>query len=289
MSVLAVHGVGNYLGVPPREARTRLATRYADALDEALLRTTALPRISPCVSSAYYAHHLRGTDQRQDGETTRPLDSAEVRLLEQWADAVGAPVDVAQGPAAVPLRMLADWVAHNVGRTDDPSHRRALAQHLSRFVRDVSGYMDHAERRQAARDEVVDRIRDFRPHVVIAHSLGSVVAYEALWTVDDAVVDLFVTLGSPLALPGGIFDRLQPPPSPDAQRGQGARPRAADRWTSISDVGDVVAVPRPLSARFTGISEERTTSLGFLPFHGFTSYLRTKALVRALAEVVRRC
>ncbi|MCL7382440.1 lysophospholipase [Streptomyces sp. 35G-GA-8] len=39
---------------------------------------------------------------------------------------------------------------------------------------------EHAPERTAAREEVTARIARYRPRVVIAHSLGSVVAFEAL-------------------------------------------------------------------------------------------------------------
>ncbi|GLZ38743.1 hypothetical protein Acsp05_23670 [Actinokineospora sp. NBRC 105648] len=57
---------------------------------------------------------------------------------------------------------------------------------------------------------MVETIQAHQPDVVIAHSLGSVVAYEALWN-SGATVDLLITLGSPLALPNvGTHVRLRP-------------------------------------------------------------------------------
>jgi alpha-beta hydrolase superfamily lysophospholipase len=82
--------------------------------------------------------------------------------------------------------------------------------------------------------------------VVVAHSLGSVVAYESLcanprWPVTD-----FVTVGSPLGLRSVIFDRLDPAPVD----GVGVWPPGVRRWTNIADPGDVVALAGVLANRF---------------------------------------
>lgn len=50
------------------------------------------------------------------------------------------------------------------------------------------------------------------PRIVMAHSLGSAVAYEALHAHPELRPELFLTLGSPLALPRAVFHRLCPTP-----------------------------------------------------------------------------
>ncbi len=60
--------------------------------------------------------------------------------------------------------------------------------------------------------------------------------------VDVDPADLLVTLGSPLALPGAVFGRLQPRPA----LAVGLRPANVRRWVNISDNGDPIAIFRPL-------------------------------------------
>ncbi|MEX1287053.1 MAG: alpha/beta hydrolase, partial [Acidimicrobiia bacterium] len=71
--------------------------------------------------------------------------------------------------------------------------------------------------------------------VVVAHSMGTVVAYEALVAHPDWAVDTLVTLGSPLA---GEFvrSRLQPPVG---DPGSGAWP-GVRRWVNVTAIGDTV-------------------------------------------------
>jgi hypothetical protein len=81
--------------------------------------------------------------------------------------------------------------------------------------------------------------------VLIGHSLGSIVAYEALARPGRSTHQL-ITLGSPLGIPNLVFDALAPPPDP---KGHGAWPNV-DRWANISDDGDIVALVKKLGPLF---------------------------------------
>jgi hypothetical protein len=88
--------------------------------------------------------------------------------------------------------------------------------------------------------------------VIVAHSLGSVVAYEALCANPHWPVHTLVTLGSPLGVPNLIFDRLQPAPAPRADEAgpRGVWPVGVRRWTNIADSGDIVALVKDLRPLF---------------------------------------
>lgn len=86
-----------------------------------------------------------------------------------------------------------------------------------------------------------------RPQVVIVHSLGTVVTYEALHAHPELNVELLLTLGAPLAMPRAVFDRLNPHPT-SSSAPLGARPASLARWVNIADPGDPVAIPPSLHA-----------------------------------------
>ena len=91
-------------------------------------------------------------------------------------------------------------------------------------------------------------------------------------------VQHLITLGSPLALPHAVFDRLLPAPCP-----RGARPANTGRWTNIADVGDVVAVPpRGVRDRFDGVDQDVETAIHVADFHLAQRYLKTAAMAEAL-------
>jgi pimeloyl-ACP methyl ester carboxylesterase len=143
--------------------------------------------------------------------------------------------------AGVSERMLAFWLRQVRGYLRDPQVRAAVQQ---RLLAAVSG--------------------DTR--VVVAHSLGSVIAYEVLcahpeWTVTD-----FVTLGSPLGVRHIIYDRLRPSP--------GMWPHV-DRWTNISDAADFVA----LQPRLRDLFGPRVADLAIdngVSAHAVARYLSAK-------------
>ena len=107
---------------------------------------------------------------------------------------------------------------------------------------------------KAAAQEQVARVVTADTRVIVAHSLGSVVAYEALcahpqWR--QWPVRTLVTLGSPLGIPHLVFDRLQPKPAGDAGGGvRGVWPAPVEQWTNIVDAGDVVALVKDLGPLF---------------------------------------
>jgi hypothetical protein len=118
-------------------------------------------------------------------------------------------------------------------------------------LKQVRRYLREPEIRTAAQD-AVDAAVTAETRVIVAHSLGSVVAYESLHRFHNEPrwrnVKTLVTLGSPLGIPNLIFDALQPAP----KEGVGAWPCAIERWTNISDDGDVVALQKKLRPLFGG-------------------------------------
>ncbi|MCH0538920.1 hypothetical protein I3F58_04980 [Streptomyces sp. MUM 203J] len=122
---------------------------------------------------------------------------------------------------------------------------RLLVQHV---FEDVHAYFFGAAGR-AIRQAVTDALDaagagegdDGRegPLVVVGHSLGSVVAYEVL-AARNPRVDLFVTLGSPLAVTE-VQDCLAAPP---------AVPSRTGLWLNASDARDLVALDHTLRPEY---------------------------------------
>jgi pimeloyl-ACP methyl ester carboxylesterase len=153
------------------------------------------------------------------------------------------------------------------------------------FFREVAAYLsgDSDAARLAAREEVASQIAQHRPRVVIAHSLGTVVSYEALHAHPELQVELLLTLGSPLALPRAVFDRLLPRPADGPNGRLGARPASVKRWVNVADPGDPVAIPPHLARAFQGIALDLTDTVqaGF-GFHHAKNYLSCAAAAASL-------
>ena len=117
--------------------------------------------------------------------------------------------------------------------------------------------------------------------VIVAHSLGSVVAYEALCANPQWPVRHFITLGSPLGIRNLIFDALQPAP----QREVGAWPGNVQHWTNISDSGDVVALTKKLEPLFMPQIVDLSVANG-MKVHDASRYLTTREAGDAIAAAI---
>jgi pimeloyl-ACP methyl ester carboxylesterase len=123
--------------------------------------------------------------------------------------------------------------------------------------------------------------------VVVGHSLGSVVAYEALCAHPEWPVRTLVTLGSPLGL-RLVFDRLRPPPTPGPEPGvpRGAWPGPVTAWTNLADSGDVVAVVEDLRPLFgPGVRQVRVHTGASA--HDLRPYLTERLTGAAIAAGMR--
>lgn len=115
--------------------------------------------------------------------------------------------------------------------------------------------------------------------VVVAHSMGTVIAYEALCANPDVEIAAFVTLGSPLGNPGLVFDLLDPPP----RDGRGVWPGGVRTWTNIAAEGDLATLAAPqLAERFGNVIDEYVFN-GRHP-HDIDPYLTAAATGRAVAR-----
>lgn len=113
--------------------------------------------------------------------------------------------------------------------------------------------------------------------VLIAHSLGTVVAYSCLSAHPEWDIDTFVTLGSPLG--GDMASALLPP----AIDGRLPFPSCVRRWVNVQAVGDVVATR--LDGRFTAPVEEHLVDNGHRA-HDPVTYLNSRETGDAVARAL---
>jgi hypothetical protein len=270
-SVLGVHGVGNYRY--RHDSRSDAAAALAISKDWTdWLRAGLPPQVPLDLHVCFYAHHLhRGTPQGLDDPATLEPDAQDFFIT--WVEHLKLRPQAAQGPRTARVRQAADWLTHRYGRA------ARLAAIL--FCREAHTYLARSDspRRTAARETLATAIAERQPKIIIAHSLGSVLAYETLWSQPELQVELLVTLGSPLGMPHVVFDRLQPTPT----NGQGNRPPGVIHWANLSDVGDIIAIPSDLPQRFKGIDYHAADlTIGTWDFHTIKNYLASPATASTL-------
>ena len=178
-------------------------------------------------------------------------------------------------------------------RTPQFVHRALEALSGSRFfvdlteraligeLKQVSAYIHDEDIRAAVQSRIAACIGD-DTRLVIGHSLGSVVAYEALAAHPEWPARTFVTLGSPLGIRQLIFERLRPPPV----GGRGIWPGSVERWINIADAGDVVALNKRLSTLFGDRVADEVVHNG-VQAHDIAPYLTAVETGRAVAAGLR--
>ena len=121
------------------------------------------------------------------------------------------------------------------------------------FLADVNDFLFNQAKRELMVQTVKDRIlTGGGPFVVIGHSQGSMVTYQALMELGAALeVELYVTIGSPLGLPQ-VTDVLK------QWHGQTLPiPAGVKRWVNIAQDGDIVCLDQSLADEFSAAGKPR--------------------------------
>ena len=123
---------------------------------------------------------------------------------------------------------------------------------VNRSLAQVTQYLTSEAIRSAALESVLKLIGP-ETKVLIGHSLGSVIAYEAAHLMKQPL-PLLLTLGSPLGLQTIVYQRLRPQPP--------GFPPAVRRWVNIADQDDFIAAEPNLEGLFHGGMPAGTTFEG---------------------------
>ncbi|MBV1894591.1 MAG: GPI inositol-deacylase [Ilumatobacteraceae bacterium] len=150
---------------------------------------------------------------------------------------------------------------------------------LRQTINQLGRYFADDDLRSAVQARLASVIDD-DTRVVIAHSMGTVVAYEALSEYSDWPVETLLTIGSPL---GGdyVFGHLRP--TPVAERG--SWPGSLEAWVNVASVGDLACAEPRLAKCFDGPVEDLEVDNGHRA-HDAEPYLNAAATGAALAAAL---
>lgn len=130
---------------------------------------------------------------------------------------------------------------------------KEMIQDTLRYFGNVDGIADRV--RNIVKSDIREAGEGSESVCLIGHSMGSVIAYEALWDLahrdgQPADVDLFLTLGSPLGMKYVQHKLLG---MRDRDRRYAARIKT---WVNVSAVGDLVSVDERVGDDFAPMVEE---------------------------------
>lgn len=170
---------------------------------------------------------------------------------------------------------------------------------LGAFLRDVHHYLFDVKSeprpgefyrvRRTLRERFIESLRaaSSGPHVVVSHSLGTVIAYDCLKNMPNCPpVDVLVTIGSPLGI-----DEVQDKLEPGYSREHGF-PEKVGRWYNFSDRLDPVCGFDPAIANdFRRAGNNEVVDIAVQNAgswrHSIDQYLRRPELISALAIELR--
>jgi len=154
------------------------------------------------------------------------------------------------------------------------------------LLADVYDYFFDEDRRKRMRTIFRNRLTNAGPVVVVAHSQGSMIAYDVLRELDAAACDvrLFVTCGSPLGLKP-VRERFQ--------KWTKSRllpwPPCVRRWVNVARVGDIVCADRSLADEVNATADRRIEDFEVPKTsnaHSIKGYLREHSLRQPVYDTV---
>ncbi|MFF3815894.1 hypothetical protein ACFYYD_04615 [Streptomyces bluensis] len=188
-----------------------------------------------------------------------------------------AEVGPEQGPAEL-LRMFVSMMGRlgPIARSGFAALSSIGVFHLGQ----VAAYLDDERVREGAIEAVLSQVAP-DTKVVLAHSLGTVVAYEALHRLEQPL-PLLVTFGSPLGLRSIIRRRLRPQPL--------CSPGHLKRWVNVADRDDFIVATLRLRTLFpdsdTVLERTRLVKNRNTNPHAAVEYLKHWRTVEPIAELL---
>ncbi|MFJ7206565.1 hypothetical protein ACIQWR_23910 [Streptomyces sp. NPDC098789] len=286
--VVCVHGIGQQV-----QGEGMLLSAWWPALGDGLRRVDAGGSLDASeVAMAFYGDLFRPSGQMLSVDdlpyTAEDVDDPfEQELLGAWWRAAAQSDPGVVPPDAQDTLLATPGSAQAALRALSGSRFFAdiALRHMVADLKQVRAYLTDPAVRGAVRQRVIGAIGpDTR--VVVAHSLGSVVAYEALCALPDHGVRALVTIGSPLGIRNLVFDRLDPAPTGPRARARGTWPGGkALTWTNLAGHGDVVALVKDLRPAFGDELRSGLLETG-AHAHDATAYLTDALCGKAVAEAL---
>lgn len=243
--IVCVHGIGQQV-----RGEDSVLSDWVPALRDGIRRGGGNPPPPERIGMAFYGDLFRKKGTKSLG--IQPYDEDDVtkewekQLLHAWWVEAARVDQKVPGPEDQTKLRTPFFVQRALNAL---SHSRFFANvALTAFIADlkqVYAYLHDEAVREEAQRRVENVITD-ETRAIVGHSLGTVVAYEALCAHPEWPVRTFISLGSPLGIRNVIFDLLRPAP----EKGAGSWPEALSHWSNVADKGDIVALVKELRIGF---------------------------------------
>jgi len=274
--VVCVHGIAQEV-----KGAEVLAAVWTPALRDGVRLAGGIPPSPDEVSIAFYGNLFREPGSKALGAPPYVAgdveDGSEWELLQAWWEEAARTDPAVPGPGEKTKLRTPFVVQRALNALSQSRFFAGLGEHLIiGMIKQVHAYLTDDRVRTAVQERVGAAVsKDTR--VLVGHSLGSVVAYEAACAHTEWPVTL-VTLGCPLGVRHIVFDRLRPAPV----AGHGVFPAGVRSWTNVADEGDVVALVKKLRPLFGDRVVDETINNGARA-HDVSPYLTAVETGAAIA------
>lgn len=299
----------------PQQLRSVLEQQFSPALDDDDAITRSVGELQERLGDDARGAAARRVAEEGGGDGPEGIDAT----LRDWI--VGPATDAIAGLRAlsrvwqeygVDLRQyLSDWQRAVISEVLTRWERTDLGRHwatvfdvvaviannsildgifIARQMQDVESYFRNADIRNSVRGLFRDVLRDHdEPTILIAHSLGSVIAYDVLREYPDLDVSGLVTLGSPLSM-DWFRDRLA---RPGESGDKLPVPRMLAEWVNVYSEMDPLALGSGVSRYFRGGGEGgrgpidlTAENTGYLDAHNPDQYLRSSVTANVIIGMI---
>ncbi|RDL47661.1 hypothetical protein BLJAPNOD_05382 [Ensifer sp. M14] len=296
--IILIHGINNH-----QRSAEEIGSEWQTALLEGMRQIRFTPSISDIrFQAAYYGDVLyeeteEWARQGSDGRVMGPEDEAVAPRIDQLYRALYERCGVTDAMIADFRRKEAE-TEHEVTPLARGIHKRsykAIARAIEYVNPGKGQFLTGVFAKQAAAylfkpglkeridklvaKQVFETLNADDKIIIIAHSLGTLVAYDLLRSYSEIPVKTFVTLGSPLGA-AMIMDRLGPPficlPNVGA-------------WVNGTDPKDFVALGPRLDGKNIGcdlIENHVDLDNGHEDAHGIAPYLRQAKIAGAIEKAI---
>lgn len=310
MKLVFIHGINNQQHLP-----SNVAARWWGQIRRGwqMANLTTLPQ--PETSVGYYAQRLyyatsNKTWDHPDPDQELPIfnpertfqmgtgtsfniDSNAMGLLNEYCKAANVALPETDEPKPQGWLSPAVWL---IDKAHDILPQKAAATLSRPLLLQAAVWSDSQGLRDGLQNQVVNMINGVRdahqsatnlgqePVVIVAHSLGTAVAYRLLMNerlTEGAQVPLFITLGCPLTVK---FIRRS------MDQAELFCPDFIGRWINLYDSDDFVPLGSPLKEKEMGFDTfenyEGVTQEGDENAHSVAAHLRHPVVAKALHEVL---
>ena len=268
----------------------KLQRHWEDAFDEGLGAAGLSRPAGLTVELPFYADKLDELVDEADADLVEDAatkgadtDSAEVDFRGAWFAEMAEESNVTDADIQshfkgdLQKKGVGNWEwVHSILKALDSTPLGSKA--IDAFTRDVYVYLSYRAVRRAIDSIVAPSIAG--PCVVVGHSLGSVVGFNVLRSIDPSVdVKSYITVGSPLGVKA-VKEKLQKPLK---------MPSCTNNWYNAMDEGDVVAL-YPLDGKNFDIDPSIVNKTNVENDtdnqHGISGYLKDPDVARAISAAL---